>query len=63
MKVHIGPRDAGDAVKPKAGDRENVTLDREEEIVLVGHVVVVKAQEKLREGLYLSEGMKTLSKA
>ena len=38
---------------PEAGDGKQVVADGDEEVVLVGHVLVVVAEEELREGIHL----------
>jgi hypothetical protein len=55
VEVHVGPGDAGDAVEPEARDRADVLLSYGDEVVVVGHVHVVRAQEEARERLNLAK--------
>ena len=53
MHVQVRPGDARHAVEPEARYGGQVAQDRHAQIVLVRHVGVEVAQEKLAEGLHL----------
>ncbi len=55
VEVHVRPGYARHTVKPEAGDRGEILLERHHEIVLVRHVLVIIAEEELGERFNLPE--------
>ncbi len=54
LEVHVGPGDACDTVEPEAGDGGEIPLEQHKYIVVVRHILLVVAEEELREGFDLT---------